>query len=275
MSDLLSGIGQDSHAFGEDDKPLVLGGCTIPHFPGLRGNSDADVILHALCNAISSITGEPFLGAKTDAMCQAGITDSAQYVQAQLDQAPIQLRHISISLEAKKPKLEQWIPAIRSKVAAITGLMPGQVGLTATSGESLSAFGRGEGIMATVIISASRIEPAHALIPKASADDQALTVLVSCPDGECADTLAHGLVELRYAACAQQLPIKSVYRWQGHIEHQNEILLLIKTRQQLYQALEHWVTQHHPYEVPQITVLRLDTALPSYLAWLVEQTSPP
>jgi len=264
---MFTGIGQDSHAFAAGDKPLVLGGVTIPHERGLAGNSDADVVLHALCNAVSSLTGDPFLGPKTDAMCKAGITDSARYLKAQLESVDLCLAHIAVSIEARRPKLIPWIPVIREKVAELAGLSPTQVGITATSGEGLSAFGRGEGIMATVVISANA--------PTARRDeatDDPLLVLITCPDGECAERLASGLVREKHAACVQQTKIKSTYTWQDKLEQEGEILLLVKTRRACYAALESWVVSRHPYEVPQIVALPISIGLPGYLGWLVAQT---
>ena len=153
-----SAIGQDSHRFESDAsrKPLMLGGVEIPGVPGLAGNSDADVILHALCNALSGLSGETILGAVTDRMCiDQGITDSREYVKKALATlGSVTLAHISITVEARRPHLAKYTTAIRTSVAEITGLAPEHVGLTATSGEGLTAFGRGEGIAVFVIVSA-------------------------------------------------------------------------------------------------------------------------
>jgi 2-C-methyl-D-erythritol 2,4-cyclodiphosphate synthase len=156
-----SAVGQDSHRFEPDEsqKPLILGGVTVPGVPGLTGNSDADVILHALCNALSGLSGVTVLGAVTDRMCkEQGITDSREYVkQALATLGTIKLCHISITLEARRPHLAEYTAAIRASVADLTGLSPEHVGLTATSGEGLTAFGRGEGIAVFVIASACQV----------------------------------------------------------------------------------------------------------------------
>ena len=70
-----TGIGQDSHRFEETqtDKKCVIGGIVFYNVPALAGNSDADVILHAICNAISGVTGVNILGKVTDKMCQQRI----------------------------------------------------------------------------------------------------------------------------------------------------------------------------------------------------------
>jgi len=154
----ISAIGQDSHRFEPEasTKSLMLGGIRINNIPGLEGNSDADVVLHALCNALSGLSGKNILGAVTDDMCNnRGITDSAEYVKAALATlGVIRLQHLSISIEARRPHLSNYIDAMKSSVAALTGLAQHHVGITATSGEGLTAFGRGEGIQVFIIASA-------------------------------------------------------------------------------------------------------------------------
>ncbi len=137
----------------------MLGGVRIPDSPGLTGNSDADVILHALCNALSGLSGVNILGARTDTLCnEQGITDSSVYVREALSTLEgIELVHISVSVEARRPHLSGYINTIRQSIAALLSLPAGRVGLTATSGEGLTAFGRGDGIQAFVIASACRI----------------------------------------------------------------------------------------------------------------------
>ena len=153
-------IGQDSHRFELDtaEKPLILGGVPIPDSPGLKGNSDADVILHALCNALSGLSGVPVLGPVADKLCQdQGITDSSEYVRKAISTLQsIRLTHVSISVEAGRPHLHSHCRSIRESVARLLSLPIGHVGLTATSGEGLTAFGRGEGIQVSVIVSACR-----------------------------------------------------------------------------------------------------------------------
>ncbi len=150
------GIGQDSHRFEPDGttKRLMLGGVPIPGCPGLLGNSDADVILHAVTNAVSGITTVNILGAESDRMCLTeGITDSTVYLAEALKHLgrcrPI---HLSISIEGARPRISPHIPAIRDRLAVLTGMPSSHIGITATTGEGLSAFGRGEGIFCTAIL---------------------------------------------------------------------------------------------------------------------------
>ena len=155
-------IGQDSHAFekkSDPSKPLKLGGYVIPDSGlTLKANSDGDVILHALTNAISGITCKNILGAVADELCKSGITDSAEYLKLALNDlkgSGRELIRISISVEAKKPKLAPHIENIRSSIASLTHIAPGSVGITATSGEGLSAFGRGLGIQVFCAVTVS------------------------------------------------------------------------------------------------------------------------
>jgi len=153
-------IGQDSHRFEHESfsKPLILGGVVIPGLPGLSGNSDADVILHALCNAISGLSTTNILGAVTDRLCnEQGIVDSRVYVEKALETlGTIRLLHVSITVEAQRPRLTPNIDAIRRSVAEILSLPFERVGLTATSGAGLTSFGTGDGIQGFIIASASR-----------------------------------------------------------------------------------------------------------------------
>lgn len=155
-----TGIGQDSHAFignnNDNDKPLVLGGVAFENAQGLRGNSDADVILHSLTNAISSITGKNILGAKADELCQQGITDSAEYLKLALqDLSGWNIDHIAIAIECLTPKISPKIDALKSNIARLTNVKISDVGITVTTGEGLTAFGKGEGIQVFSIISVS------------------------------------------------------------------------------------------------------------------------
>lgn len=161
-----SAIGQDSHRFidsesaGDAVRKLILGGVHLPNLPALAGNSDADVVLHALTNAISGISGVNILGGIADKLCKTdGVKDSSVYLEkaiATLD--GWELFHISISIEAMKPHLSEWIPAIRNSVAALTRLPADSIGLTATSGEGLTDFGLGRGIQVFCIVTVRKPE---------------------------------------------------------------------------------------------------------------------
>jgi 2-C-methyl-D-erythritol 2,4-cyclodiphosphate synthase len=153
-----TGIGQDSHRFenASSTKPLWLGAVLFTDCPGLNGNSDADVILHALTNAISSITGHIILGAASDILClEQGITDSRVYLQEALKYLGTwRISHVALSIEAKRPHFSERIPEIKQSLAQLLTLDSSDIGITATSGEGLTAFGRGEGIQVFACVTA-------------------------------------------------------------------------------------------------------------------------
>jgi len=152
-----TGIGQDSHRFdgADTDKILVLGGVEIADQPPLQGNSDADVVLHAITNAISGISGSNILGSVSDAMCRQGVTDSRAYVAKAVETLrTMRICHVSISIECKRPKITPYMEVMKQSIAALLGIDIVDVGITATSGEGMTAFGRGEGIQAFVIVTA-------------------------------------------------------------------------------------------------------------------------
>ena len=101
-----------------------------------------------------------------------------------------------------------------------------------------------------------------------SAREQLVVVLCTVPDEAAAERLARGLVEERLAAC-----LKSFYRWQGNIEAQGEIQLLIKTHADRFDELAAWLQQGHPYDVPEIIALPAERVSDGYLAWAIEQTT--
>ncbi len=152
----ISSIGQDSHRFVADgnNKPLILGGITIDNCNGLDGNSDADVVLHAITNAISGVSCTNILGKVSDDLClKQGITDSKVYLQRAIETLGIyRMVHVSISIEAKRPHLSKHIPEMRKSIGMLLGLDINHVGITATTGEGLTAFGKGDGIQAFVIL---------------------------------------------------------------------------------------------------------------------------
>ena len=153
-----TGLGQDSHAFEiKNYKPLILGGVTFDHPKGLSGNSDADVILHSLTNAISSITGQNILGVEADKLCQQGITNSAEYLKLALnDLNGWHIDHVAIAIECLMPKISPQLDALKSSIANLMNTNVNNIGITATTGEGLTAFGKGEGIQVFSIITVSK-----------------------------------------------------------------------------------------------------------------------
>lgn len=102
----------------------------------------------------------------------------------------------------------------------------------------------------------------------------ALLVLTNLPDRPAAEKLAEALVGERLAACVNILaPCRSVYRWNGAVQHDEEVPLLAKTSAERYAALEAAIRSKHPYEVPEIIALPIERGLPAYLAWVAEETT--
>lgn len=157
---MLCAIGQDSHRLTQGtQKPLILGGVKIEDATYYcEANSDGDVLFHALTNAVSGITCRNILGKIADEMCKNGITDSSEYLSLalqDLQEKGMKLVHVSFTVECKRPHLSGYIDSIRQSVARrIEGFSPENVGITATSGEGLTAFGRGEGISVFCIVTA-------------------------------------------------------------------------------------------------------------------------
>ncbi len=91
-------------------------------------------------------------------------------------------------------------------------------------------------------------------------------IYITAGSKEEADKLSRGLVEEKLAFCVNTLPgIQSTYQWEGKIHVDDEILLIIKTRQDRYEALEQWVKQNHSYDVPEIISLPIQKGLPEYV----------
>ena len=159
---VIVGYGKDSHAFDFNDKEkkLVLGGVEFPEQPALAGNSDADVVLHAITNAISGVTCKNILGPRADKLClEQGITDSRVYLAEALQDAGemnITLQHISISIECKFPKITPMLTPLRQSLSALLQLSPESIGITATTGEGLTPFGQGLGIECEVVLTACK-----------------------------------------------------------------------------------------------------------------------
>lgn len=148
------GIGIDSHKFTDKEKPLVLGGVIIPNEQGLEANSDGDVILHSLFNAMSQSMGNSSIGNYADELCKKGITDSKEYMKIALSMINNhKINNIGIMIEAKKPRICIYEEKIKESIAQLLGIDKGLIGITATSGEELTEFGKGNGIQATTIIS--------------------------------------------------------------------------------------------------------------------------
>lgn len=156
MVKIRTGIGQDSHRFlaDGDTKPCIMAGVIFEGVPGFEANSDGDVVFHTICNAISSLTGILILGAIADDLClKQGITDSEVYLREALKTlGKQQISHLAITIEAKRPKFKSKLLAMRESIARVMNLDISQIGITATSGEGLTDFGRGLGVQCFAIL---------------------------------------------------------------------------------------------------------------------------
>lgn len=102
-------------------------------------------------------------------------------------------------------------------------------------------------------------------------------VLCTCPDQETALAIGTRLVEQRLAACVNLVPgLTSIYRWEGSIQKEPEVLLLVKTRTGRFGELAESLRRLHPYDVPEIIAVPIDAGLPEYLNWITQctQSSP-
>lgn len=101
-----------------------------------------------------------------------------------------------------------------------------------------------------------------------------LLVLTNLPDRAAAERLADALIEKRVAACVNILaPCRSVYRWKADVQHDEEHPLLIKTTVEAYPALEAAIRAGHPYELPEIIAVPVESGLPAYLDWVTAETA--
>jgi periplasmic divalent cation tolerance protein len=104
---------------------------------------------------------------------------------------------------------------------------------------------------------------------------QTLLVLTNLPDREAAERIATMLVEKQLAACVNILaPCRSVYRWKGALQRDDEHPVLIKTTAERYMPLEEALRAAHPYELPEIVAVSIERGLPAYLEWVAAQTTP-
>jgi periplasmic divalent cation tolerance protein len=100
-----------------------------------------------------------------------------------------------------------------------------------------------------------------------------LLVITNVPERAVAERLADMLIERSLAACVNILaPCRSVYRWKGAVQHDEEHPMLIKTTAERYAALEQALRAGHPYELPEIIAVPIERGLPAYLDWVAAET---
>ena len=149
------GIGHDTHRLGQGG-PLRLGGIEIPHDRHLVGHSDADVLLHAITDALLGAAALGDIGElfpDTDPANRGrDSADMLRLAYAKLRDAGYTIGNLDCIVFAQRPKLSPYKEAIRNQVAAILGLEPACVGIKAKSGESVGELGREEIMMAQCVV---------------------------------------------------------------------------------------------------------------------------
>jgi uncharacterized protein involved in tolerance to divalent cations len=105
--------------------------------------------------------------------------------------------------------------------------------------------------------------------------DEFLVVFITAPNVEEAERIATALVDERLAACVNVLPdCRSIYRWEGELQHDDEALMIVKSSQDAFEALEKRVIELHSYDVPEVIAVDLTAVSTDYLAFLRDSLSP-
>lgn len=156
MSAFRCGIGYDAHRLVSGRK-LILGGVEISHHRGLEGHSDADVLSHAIADAILGALGAGDIGRhfpNTDEAIR-GISsiEILRHVATIAAQKNARVVNVDATLLAEAPKISPHIPAMQEKIAAALGIRSDAISIKATTNEGLGAIGRGEGMSAIAVAS--------------------------------------------------------------------------------------------------------------------------
>ncbi|HLP81132.1 MAG TPA: divalent-cation tolerance protein CutA [Nitrosomonas sp.] len=103
---------------------------------------------------------------------------------------------------------------------------------------------------------------------------ETVLIISNFPNKKSAMLCAEALIDQRLAACVNVLsPCASVYHWQGKIESTDEVPILIKTQRQHYDLVEQLIKMMHPYELPEVILVPIQTGLPAYLQWVTDETT--
>ncbi|MHB9156050.1 MAG: 2-C-methyl-D-erythritol 2,4-cyclodiphosphate synthase [Endomicrobiales bacterium] len=148
------GLGYDVHRF-KKGKPLILGGVAIPHGRGLDGHSDADVVIHALMDALLGAAGLPDIGAlfpNTDPACK-NISSLLllKNVSFRLGKENFVVGNVDVTVIAEQPKIAPYIDGMKEQLSEVLGISRDRVGVKATTNEGMGFIGRGEGIAALAV----------------------------------------------------------------------------------------------------------------------------
>jgi 2-C-methyl-D-erythritol 2,4-cyclodiphosphate synthase len=157
----LVGIGYDVHRF-VDGRALILGGVVIPHPRGLDGHSDADVLCHAIADAILGAAGDRDIGHhfpnSDEAIRGMSSLEILRQVAGLLAATQARVINVDASIIAEAPKIGPFVAQMRANIAGALGIAIERVGVKATTNESLGFVGRGEGIAAMAVAGIARSE---------------------------------------------------------------------------------------------------------------------
>lgn len=148
------GTGYDVHQFAEN-RPLILGGVHIPHTQGLAGHSDADVLCHAIADAVLGAMGKPDIGfyfPPGDPSCKdMSSLKILEKCRELLAEENLTLINVDSTLIAEAPKVLPYRDAMQQNISNALGISPKRVGIKATTNESMGFIGRKEGIAAIAV----------------------------------------------------------------------------------------------------------------------------
>lgn len=148
------GIGYDAHRLARD-RPLILGGTTIPHDRGLDGHSDADVLSHAIADALLGSIGEADIGhhfPDTDpSFKNISSLEILKHVRGLLAEKNARMTNLDATVIAEAPKIQPHIAAMRKNIAGALACDPSAINIKATTNEGLGAIGRAEGMAAIAV----------------------------------------------------------------------------------------------------------------------------
>ncbi len=156
------GFGYDVHRFAAE-RPLILGGVTVPFKEGLTGHSDADVLLHAIIDALlgAAALGDIGLHFPPDDDAYKGISSLTllTHTAASIKEKGYALSNIDCTIVCEAPRLNGHIPAMRKNIAATLTCREDQINIKATTEERLGFTGRGEGMAAYAVALIEEIKP--------------------------------------------------------------------------------------------------------------------
>jgi 2-C-methyl-D-erythritol 2,4-cyclodiphosphate synthase len=161
----LVGIGYDVHRFAEG-RPLILGGVEIPFTHGLDGHSDADVLAHAVADALLGAVGERDIGHhfpnSDESIRGISSLEILRSVAKLLAGKAARILNVDCTVVAEAPKINPHVSEMRANIAEVLALDIARVGVKATTNERMGFLGRGEGIAAMAVASVDFPEPATA-----------------------------------------------------------------------------------------------------------------